>query len=332
MTTGGAGGMSGGGGTAGTGGSGGSGGNQTVDVTMVRPTAGCGMAAPGDLTPQQFSQRTIMTSGSKVNSSGQQQCLPGGQASFDWEWERQYFVRLPQNYDNTKAYPVVLQGPGCGSNGDQVYGLGDIAEEVIKVGFSPPDSGTNCHQCCQGCFDDKEGDDSIEFPFFEGVWDLLATELCFDQNRVFMNGNSSGAWWSNELGCVYSGHPTYPIRAIGVNTGGLPTDPTQRPTCAQTPMAGMWIHGIEDPENPWDGNLEAIKRAMAVNGCPGGDFAGATKQPYAVGDNMECVQIMGCPELYPLVACALVPGDDHDTHSYLAEPGFAQFFGSFFAQ
>jgi hypothetical protein len=32
--------------------------------------------------------------------------------------ERQYFVRLPDNYDNTKPYRVIYQGPGCGTRQD----------------------------------------------------------------------------------------------------------------------------------------------------------------------------------------------------------------------
>jgi len=166
------------------------------------------------------------------------------------------------------------------------------------------------------------------------VWDLLATQVCFDQNRVFASGNSSGAWWSNELACKYSGDATHPIRAIGPNTGGLPTDPTRVPTCTNSPMSGMWIHETNDSTNPFSGNKTAIARAMMVNGCtPGTTYDDATYMDYPIGGGQPdntCKKMIGCPELHPLVICEL-PGNGHGSHDNVANPGFSTFFHSFFA-
>jgi hypothetical protein len=43
-----------------------------------------------------------------------------------------------------------------------------------------------------------------------------------------------------------------------------------------------------------------------------------------------CKKIRGCPELYPLVVCAL-PGNGHGSHDGVANPGFATFIKQFSA-
>ena len=332
------------GGTAGAGGSAGS----PPDLTIVRPTVGCGTAAPGDLVAQQFVQRTMETSGHKENSSAPAACRPDGQATYDWNITREYFVRLPSGYDPEKAYPLVLQADTCGRFSGDVLPLSEIAEQVIQVGFSP-----NTVDCC---FDILDGDQSIEFPFYEGVWQRLAGELCFDQNRVFAAGAGQGtSIWANQLGCVYSGHAEYPIRAIGGVEGGLLPVGFTQPTCSQSPMAGMWLHNEAQIEYR-DSIIAGIETAMQVNGCPGRYLYTTEKSQYEVPglsapESVICGRITsayycaepvyGCPNpdpvscsaSHPMVMCSW--GDD-DRPPYPdviggANLAFAHFFSSFFA-
>ena len=332
------------GGTAGAAGSAGS----PPDLTIVRPTVGCGTAAPGDLVAQQFVQRTLETSGHKESSSAPAACRPGGQATYDWNITREYFVRLPSGYDPEKAYPLVLQSDGCDRFIGDLLPLPEIAEQVIQVGFSPAPG--DC------CFDILDGDQSIEFPFYEGVWQRLAGELCFDQNRVFAAGaDQSTSIWANELGCVYSGHAEYPIRAIGAVEGGLLPLGFTQPTCSQSPMAGMWLHNAAQFEYQ-DSINAGIDTAMRVNGCPGRSQYTAERSPYEVPglsapesvfcgritSAYECAEpVFGCPNPNPVSCSASHPmvmcswGDD-DLPPYPdviggANLAFAHFFSSFFA-
>jgi hypothetical protein len=333
------------GGTAGTAGTAGS----PPDLTIVRPTLGCGMAAPSDLVAQQFVQRTMETSGHKENSSAPAACRPGGQATYDWNIAREYFVRLPDGYNPEKAYPLVLQAEGCGRFVGDLVPLSQIAEQVIRVGFSPATA--DC------CFDIFDGDNSIEFPFYEKVWQRLAGELCFDQNRVFAAGAGQlTSIWANQLGCVYAGHAEYPIRAIGGVEGGLLPLGFTQPTCSQSPMAGMWLHNAAQFEYQ-DSIIAGIDTAMQVNGCPGRSQYTAERTPYEVPglsapESVRCGRITsayycaepvyGCPNhpdpvscsaSHPMVMCSW--GDD-DLPPYPdviggANLAFAHFFSSFFA-
>ena len=292
-TTGGAAGAATTGGAAGAGGGSAGGASPGGDITKVVKTAGCGMVPPGAYKPGQTSgSQTIMTMGTKSPTCADTPaCNP-------WMYNREYFVTLPAGYDNTKAYPLVFEGPGCGSGGQAVYPLTGPAagnmqnanNTVIRVGLTPPPNTINhATNPGQGCFDDKEGDDSVDWVFYENLYDKLAGQLCFDKNRVFATGNSSGAWFSNELGCKYAGDPTRPVRGIMPNTGGLPTDPKAVPKCTNKPMAGMWVGETMDPDNPFAGNVVAINRAIAVNGCTGGDWPASPTVDYPVtSKNMVC--------------------------------------------
>ncbi len=255
-----------------------------------------------------------------------------------WTYTRDYYLTLPIGYDKNKAYPLVFQGGGCSSTGTAVYPLNDASNvanagnSVIRVGMTPPPN-TIGHSTNPGqlCFDDREGDDSVDFVFYENLYDKLTAQLCVDKNRVFASGDSSGSWLGNELVCKYAGDATRPIRGSITNTGGLPTDPKYVPVCTTKPMAGMWISETMDPENPFANIVVAINRAIAVNGCTGGDYATAPTANYAIGAgnaDTVCKQLTGCPALYPLVVCAIV-GNQHQSHSNVANPGFSTFLKAF---
>jgi hypothetical protein len=299
------------------------GGPPANDIRRVVPTAGCGKAPPPT------GNQSIPTMGTKSQNCADSNCNP-------WSYTRNYTLILPQGYNNMRAYPLIFQGGGCGSGAGNIYPLqNSVDQSVIRVGIAPPPNAIgHATNPGQGCFDDKEGDDSVDWVFYEALYDRLATQVCFDQNRVMASGNSSGAWFSNEVGCKYAGAAKYSIRAIMPNTGGLPTDARHVPTCTQNPMAGMWVHETGDPENPFTGNITAINRAMRVNNCTiGTSYQTAMFDPFPIGggqgDNV-CRKMRGCPELYPLVVCPL-PGSGHGSHDNVTNPGFATFIKLFSA-
>jgi hypothetical protein len=338
-TTGGSGGGTPVGGSGGA--SGGSGGGGGADITKAWKSDGCGKAFAG----QSGQAQNIGTMGTKDAQcadalNGTPKCGPWGSAASAWQKDpvpREYTIFMPQPYDPNVAYPLVFEGPGCGGGSKDVYPLPPIANKVIRVGLKPPPTyighGTNPGE---GCFDDKEGDDSVDWVFYENLYDKLNTDVCFDRNRVFSAGNSSGSWFSNELICKYAGDAKRPVRGAMPNTGGLPTDPKYVPTCTNSPMSGMWIHEVGDQTNPFTGNKVAIARAMKVNKCTGAmdwDAAVAANQVenFPIGGGVPddtCKKIKGCPDQFPLVVCPL-PGNAHGSHDTQANNGFSTFVNLF---
>jgi hypothetical protein len=269
-------------------------------IAAIAPTKGCGQDPGQELGV--LVMHTIQTMGTKAAGCADSNCAP-------WSYPRDYFVKLPTGYDNAKAYPLLFQEPGCGGAGNYVYDFVALADTVIEVGLSPPPNAIgHATNPGQGCFDDHEGDDSVDWVFYETLYDQLAKTLCFDRNRVFSSGLNSGGSLSNELGCKYAGDATRPVRGVMPVGGDLPTDPAFAPTCTTKPMAGMWIHQVDDTEYPFADTIVAINRAMKVNGCTlGTGYADATFDNFPIGDVSDhtCLKIRGCPDLYPLVVCPL---------------------------
>jgi poly(3-hydroxybutyrate) depolymerase len=307
-----------------------------TDLTTVIKSAGCGMD-PGQAVGS-LVMHTIQTMGTMLAGCADANC--SATKPTPWSYARNYWVRLPTGYDNTKAYPIVFEGPGCGGAGNNLYNIPIFDATVIRVGLSPSKDAQVFHATNpgQGCFDDKNDDSSVDWPFYETLYDQLASTLCFDRNRVFAGGNSSGAWFSNELGCKYAGDAKRPVRGIMPNTGGLPTDPKYVPTCTTKPMAGFWSHEVGDPTNPFSGNIIAMDRALQVNGCT--VSAGVTEtyenattannfMPFPVGtDTTSCKRYKGCPDLTPMVVCPL-PGNNHASHDAVVDPGWPAFLSLF---
>ncbi len=318
-------------GTSGTAGSSGSGGALNNAITHALPSAGCGLNPDSAFVPGTTAEAHIQTSSTKATGCADSVCGA-------WAYERDYYVTLPVGYDKTKAYPLVFEATTCGGIGADVYPLSDSSNvdnagnTVIRVGLTPPPNtiGHSTHPG-QGCFDSNEGDDSVDFVFYETLYDKLASGLCVDRNRVFAAGHSNGGDLANELGCKYAGDATRPIRGVLSNTGVLPTEPAYTPTCSTKPMAGMWIGATGDATAPFSGTVIAINRAIAVNGCTGGDYAVTPMANYPVGganSDSTCKRITGCPALYPLVVCALV-SNQHSSNSTTANPGFSTFLKAF---
>jgi predicted esterase len=296
------------------------------DSTMVVRTAGCGLdSAATGLVPGMLIKQTIVTSGVKAATCADKVCGPWG------PWTRQYYVRLPTGYDNSKAYPLLLEGPGCGGLGVNLFNFPNaFLDTVIRVGLQPSADAQAIHATNpnQGCFDDHDGDQSVDFVFYENLYDTLAGQLCFDRNRVFAAGHSSGARLASELGCKYAGDTTRPVRGSLADTGDLPTDPRYAPTCTAKPIAAMWVHSINDSSNPFQETKDAIARAMKVDGCTigtGYDDAQFDNFPIGGGNaDTTCQRIKGCPDLTPLVVCP-ISYVGQASHDNIVNPGFPTF-------
>ncbi|HEX2873549.1 MAG TPA: hypothetical protein VHP33_19960 [Polyangiaceae bacterium] len=321
----GAGAAGGAGSSAGSGGSAASPSLIDVPVEQIVKSSGCGKPFFGQSTP---AVQTIQTMGTKDPDCAAR--IGGSPLCGPWTATREYYVFMPQNYDPEKPYPLVLQAPGCGGNGYSVPSLNNnVDNSVIRVGITPgPNSlghGTNPDQ---GCFDDHEGDDSIDWVLYEQLYDKLDAELCFDRHRVFAGGYGSGGWLANELGCKYAGDPQRPIRGVFPNYGALPTDPRYVPTCSKAPLAGFWIHEATSQVNPFENAQVPIERAMAVDHCDAGtSYDSAPSEDFPIGGGQNpglCKRLSDCDPLYPLVVCAL-PNVTRSSNENIVNPGWSTF-------
>lgn len=282
LPTGGSGGDS--GGSGGAGGAGGGGGGPAVGPSG--PTSGC--MKPD---PQQEPQTWITNNITVANLPADKVAMFG---------QRQYFVRLPVDYDHTRAYPIVFYGPGCGASMvESTPMMNQIKNDAIHVFLLQKSN----------CF--STGYPSPEVPYFTQALDEVQGKYCTDAGKVFVSGYSSGSWLASVLACAMGPR----IRAIGTAAGGLRKTTIDGYMCntpGATPASGIFYSGQNDMENPADvkddtgfqyGVMGARDHLIAANGC---DMTGA--ETYA--DNPICqIWKKGC-ESNPVLYC-IGPGDGH---------------------
>jgi polyhydroxybutyrate depolymerase len=264
------------------------------------PSAGCAAATSMDGTD--WVKHDLLVSGmaARYRVGGDDY---GVQSGYDFE-HRNYFVRLPENYDPAQPYPLLISGGGCGAtsgtSGDSggANPLSDGQDIALQVGLSYvyPDGGGACFQ--------DDGADTPDLAYFDAVLAELDQTYCFDRGRVFVSGFSSGAWESYMLACARGGV----VRGIGTQAGGLRRE---RPACSHVPVAAFLTAGVNDA-NPiqhiepdgFDSGSEAARDViLATNGCQG-----TASEPYVTEDahaDWNCQRYTGCPAAYPVVWCAI---------------------------
>jgi poly(3-hydroxybutyrate) depolymerase len=240
---------------------------------------------------------------------------PAGGA-YTWT-KRNYYLKLPTQYDPTKPYMVSLGGTGCsgsdtvGSGGS--YSLGQYVaaskSQVLDVSLSYV---VYTNTAKPSCF----ADDYVNSPepqYLDAILADLESKYCVDRDKIFIHGHSSGAWEALTLGCARADV----LRGVATQVGGGLR--MHRPTCEKTPVATIYVEGLKDIDNPIGplsptdpvaigldslGSAPARDDLLTRNGC-----MGAATKPWDAA-YPACVQYTGCPAAAPVVWCAI--DSDHN--------------------
>jgi len=321
-----------GGAVAGNAGHGGSGSSSTDAGSMLeasasidagpRPpsghSAGCGKQHPAQDSADDFTKHDVAVTGVDPAFI---QAHPANAGSWT---DRTYYVRLPADYDASKAYPLTIGGGGCGNtdgtsgSGGGLSALPNGQKLAIQVGLNyvyPENAGA--------CFADDYVN-TPDLPYFDAVLADLEANYCVERGQVFVDGFSSGAWETYLLGCARAGT----VRGSGTAAGGLRMT---RPACSEFPVAAILVAGRDDMENPIGpleppgkndslGSAPARDDILSRNGCVGTDT-----QPWDAA-YPKCVKYSGCPVAYPVVWCAINAG--HGDGGDISRNGFWKFWSS----
>jgi poly(3-hydroxybutyrate) depolymerase len=302
------------GGGAGTGGGGGSesGSGATAEAKAVIKSRGCGMAPPTNVEPTVYAKFEVDVTGATLSDF------------MHPAHKRAYYVWIPEDYDLNKPYRLIHIMYGCGdryAGATATYKLFNEDPQAIYVGLNMPPDGVADSE--GSCYNDDGGVDATEWEFFDLVNQQLENDFCFDKNRVFVAGYSSGSWVAQMFGCYFSGFD--PNRKFGKElslrgqmtvTGGLP----DVPMCSPKPVSALWIHDQGDTANQISGSLTNLDRVLALNQCVGKDT-----MPWGAGVlSTICKQYTGCSSDFPVVFCTTT-GRAHDSQNDNTLPAFSQF-------
>jgi hypothetical protein len=291
-----------------------------ANVNLPWPSTGCGEVLPDTQvgtvpgSREGYTKFTVMQTGETISGNDPSKAVP-----------RDFFVRVPFDYDLNKPYDVVYLGMGCGA------GTGDLStyplfiesqggnEQRIYVGVSLPVNMPNSN-----CYDNRAGAASMEWEAFELMHNFVESHYCVDNNRIFYGGYSSGGWIASMYGCYFAGlkpdrkfAPNFRLRGQAATTGNQPEN---NPPC-NGPVAGLWIHDQDDTANAIAGNIAALNRVLLMDDC-----VDSPTEPWGEGTLSDvCLRYTACPPEYPVIFCTTV-GRGHSDQPERTIPAYNQYF------
>ena len=201
--------------------------------------------------------------------------------------EREYYLKLPANYRDYNAYPLIFAFHGLGGDytffSEGYYDLqGVVGEEAILV--YPNALLTN---------DTPQWDYQSDLLFFDDLYAELEAHLCFDKRKVFAVGHSNGAGMTHTLGCQRGNV----VRAIAPVAGSL----LDYENCMGQVAVNM-IHGSNDTIMPVGSTAPTREYWIAINSCD--------KEESEEGFDPFCKAYSGCDADYYVHYCEHTEGHD----------------------
>lgn len=230
-----------------------------------------------------------------------------------------YIVSLPTSYDMAKPYPLGFGFHGRNRNHENCQ-QGDCAgfqsvmgQQAVLVYMQSLREPLDAEM--SGWEGGDERDDNAHF--FEQVLEQVASDYCVDEARVFVAGTSSGASFSNLLGCRFGDR----LLAVAPVSGGLP----ESQNCKGAPAA-IVIHGIDDPHVPFTAGEMARANYQDRSGCMDTTVPALATMHQEIRtkrdaqpsvEDAACVDYQGCAAASPLRWCEhSYGGYDGSTHGW----------------
>jgi len=214
--------------------------------------------------------------------------------------KREFIVTLPENYDHSKSYPLILAwhaggrsaidvASGSGFQRGAYFGILKTSDNqaIFIAGQGLPEvflgmrleSGWN-----------NRNDRDVEF-----AWSLIKwaeSNLRIDESRIFSTGMSYGAMFSNLLACRLGNK----IRAIASMSGSFWQVGIENPyaQCDRKKVATWFAHGINDGGVVYETGEFVRDYFVRVNGC---SFSYTKITPSG------CIRYNDCASGYPVVWC-----------------------------
>lgn len=272
------------GGQTGSGGSG-SGGSTGVDAgTTSGRSAGCGKAPT--IPSSSFNNATSIS----ITAANMQ---------------RRYILNVPTNYDNTKAYRLVVTLHARDGNDKQMhdwkyYGL--LSQAKDDSIFVAPNGQLNGKPCAgTGIGEGSCGwpnSNGSDLALVDAVVAQMQENFCIDTNRIVATGWSYGGSMSYAVACerpLGGTKASWGVRAIAIYAAAQLSG-----SCTPSmPVAYYHSHGTKDSVLNYDSmGLPLAQNFAKANGC-----TWATPTKVTSGTHV-CANLSGCKTGYPLEFCS----------------------------
>jgi len=203
---------------------------------------------------------------------------------------RKYILRVPDGYDNSHPYRLVLAYAWSGGSASQVVSANYFTfatSDSKNTIFAAPDAANGAGSWTNG-----------DVAFTDAILTQIEGDLCIDKTRIFATGFSFGGGMAMALACTRADV----FRAVAFFSGADLTGSC--PTTLTKPIAYYASQASEDsgglsPTSPITGEMKQAQFA-AVNGCM--PEASSTTFPTA-GQPHTCTNYKGCSSGHPTEYC-----------------------------
>jgi polyhydroxybutyrate depolymerase len=277
-----------GGSDAGSAGAAGSGGSAGTPSGEPDPSAGCGKAPTGVCDDQNAP------------------CTANG---------LDYYIDMPEDYDQTRPYPVVFQYHPLGGTGQGARTMYRVRPTFTDAIYVSPDGSDNG-------FPNSGGEDE---EVTRAIMETIEANLCVDRSRYFATGFSYGGSMSYTAACNMSDK----FRAVAAMAGA----PISGARCAnrppERPVAVLGIHGEEDTALPITMAEPIIEAWLEKNGCTNQtEPSDLLNSICATAESaLPTGAYQGCMQGYPVIWCPM-PGRPHEIPMWSGQ-SIARFFMQF---
>jgi poly(3-hydroxybutyrate) depolymerase len=255
----------------------------------------CGMAPPTP-EPDPAPADTIPSAGCGKNatlSNGEHSIRVNGQ-------NRNFIVRVPDDYDSSHPYPLVFAFHWFGGTMQDVDGGGSSGYTWSYYGLREKADNSSDHKMIfiapQGLGNGWANSGGQDLTFVDDMTDLAEENLCVDKSRIFSMGFSYGAGMTYAIACdradVFRGAAVYAGAVLSGCSGG------------SKPIPYIGIHGIGDPTCNIGGGRAMRDTFVSKNGCA----AQSPAEPSQGSLTHICTSYNGCQDGYPVRWCAFDGG------------------------
>ena len=230
---------------------------------------------------------------------------------------REFFVTLPANYDNKKAYKLLFAHHCMFSKAeDFVHHDPDYDHPTPYYGQQVLDKNGDYIFIAPQGNNDGTWNGQEDHDFVDHLITLMEDNFCIDTTRVFATGFSFGAMFTNSL----AQHMQDRLRAVAVYA---PADYNiWLPENTGKPIAWMAVHGKADERCDYNiAKTSALKRILKNNGKAdaNGNFTDASKEtPEEINGNTGhvCYDFKTVDERFPVKWCSWPGGHQWTAHDY----------------
>jgi poly(3-hydroxybutyrate) depolymerase len=209
---------------------------------------------------------------------------------------RSYILRIPNNYDNSKAHRLVFAYHWRGGTMQDVDGGGTSGAAWSYYGLREQAGDSTIFVAPQGIGNGWPNSGGQDLTLTDDMLALITADLCVDMRQIFALGFSYGGGMSYALACA---RPDV-FRAVAVYSGGVLSG------CdgGTQPVAYMGIHGLSDGTLDIIGGRSMRDTFVMNNGCTPQD----PPEPNQGSQMHTCTAYEGGDEGYPVEWCAFDGG------------------------